>query len=232
MSLRISDITPFTTIDFPGRLAAVLWCRGCPLDCAYCHNADLRAPCAGPNDPSWSDVIDFLTRRRGRLNGVVFSGGEPLAQGALPQAMAEIRALGYATALHSSGINPARMEKALPLCDWVGFDAKAPFDRYETVTGVKGSGAKALESLKMLLVSGLAYEVRMTVDPALTSERDIMDLADTLVAIGVETFRLQEVSGLETPLPESLCARLAPLFRDFEVRRASTADSNPLSFAA
>lgn len=167
--------------------------------------------------------MTFLHRRRGVLDGVVFSGGEPLTQRALPDAMQEIRALGYRTALHTAGTSPVRLSAALPLCDWVGFDAKAPFDRYETVTGVRGSGARALESLDILLESGAAHEVRTTFDTALLNEEDLLELANTLAGRGVRVYRLQEVSGMPRPVSTDLVRRLGALFPDFEIRRAVAA---------
>lgn len=227
MALRISDLTPFTTLDFPGCLAAVVWCRGCPLDCAYCHNPDLRAPCSAVSDPPWERALDFLRHRRGVLDGVVFSGGEPLMQGALPEAMEQVRALGYKVALHTAGMTPIRFARVLPLCDWVGFDAKAPFSRYEIVTGVKGSGDKALESLRMLLASGTAHEVRTTVDSCLMSEEDMTELAGSLAVLGVRVYRLQDVSGTQNSVSQALADRIAPMFADFEIRRGASALPNP-----
>ena len=88
--LRIGGITPLTTIDFPGRLAAVLYGQGCPWRCGYCHNPELldaTTPAAVP----WPEVLAFLKSRQGLLDGVVFSGGEPTLQAALPAALAEVR---------------------------------------------------------------------------------------------------------------------------------------------
>ncbi len=123
--MRIGGITPLTTIDFPGRLAAVVYCQGCPWRCSYCHNPELldaTAPAAVP----WPQVLAFLQSRRGLLDGVVFSGGEPTLQAALPAALAEVRAMGFATGLHTGGMYPERLAAVLPLLDWVGLDVKGP----------------------------------------------------------------------------------------------------------
>jgi hypothetical protein len=89
--LRIGGLTPLTSLDYPGELAAVVYCRGCPWRCPYCHNADLQ-DAAGPAALGWRDIVTFLEGRRGLLDAVVLSGGEPTAQQALPAALAEIRA--------------------------------------------------------------------------------------------------------------------------------------------
>ena len=123
--LRVGGITPLTSIDFPGRLAAVLYGQGCPWRCGYCHNPELldaTTPAAVP----WPEVLAFLKSRQGLLDGVVFSGGEPTLQAALPAALAEVRALGFQTALHTGGMYPERLHALLPLLDWVGLDIKGP----------------------------------------------------------------------------------------------------------
>lgn len=104
--LEIGGLTPLTTIDFPGRLAAVVFCQGCPWRCGYCQNAHLIPPSAEKRVP-WADVLAFLERRRGLLEGVVFSGGEPTLQAGLPEALRQVRDLGFATGLHTAGPSPS-----------------------------------------------------------------------------------------------------------------------------
>lgn len=180
-ALAVGGLVPFTTIDFPGRLAAVVFCQGCPWRCAYCHNPHLLPRGAGTRP--WAEVLDWLATRLGLLDGVVFSGGEPLLQRGLPAALAEVRALGFATALHTAGIYPERLAAALPLLDWVGFDVKAPFAGYAPITGCDG-GPAARAALELLLASGVAHEIRCTVPPQLDAAAlDRMDAE--LAGLGV-----------------------------------------------
>ncbi|HEX7972614.1 MAG TPA: anaerobic ribonucleoside-triphosphate reductase activating protein, partial [Thiobacillus sp.] len=153
--LRVGGLTPLSTTDWPGQLAAVVFCQGCPWRCGYCHNPDL-IPARGANEIPWDDVLAFLHRRQGLLDGVVFSGGEPTLQAALPDAMREVRALGFRIGLHTGGAYPQRLAAVLPLVDWVGFDVKAPFADYARITGAAGSGARALAGLQQVLASGVA----------------------------------------------------------------------------
>lgn len=166
--LALGGLVPFTTIDFPGRLAAVLFCQGCPWRCSYCHNQHLqpRSACAPNSALQWPQVLTWLASRQGLIDGVVFSGGEPLLQKALPSAITEVRSMGFATALHTAGIYPQRLAAVLPLLDWVGFDVKAPFDAYAPIVGCNG-GPAARESLQLLLASGVDYDIRCTVPPEL-----------------------------------------------------------------
>jgi len=188
--LRVGGFANFSTCDWPGELVATVFTQGCPWNCGYCHNP-LLLPVKGENELSWDDVITVLRRRRALLDGVVFSGGEPTLQVALPDAIREVKALGFRVGLHSAGPYPERLAKILPQIDWIGFDVKAPFDSYDRVTGVPGSGAKACDCLDHILRSGVAYEVRTTVHPRLLDLAMITRLADDLQARGVNNYALQ-----------------------------------------
>ncbi len=227
--LRVGGLTPLSTTDWPGMLAAVVFCQGCPWRCRYCHNPGL-IPARGDNEIAWRDVLDFLRRRQGLLDGVVFSGGEPTLQAALPDAMREVRALGFRIGLHTGGMNPQKLVALLPLVDWVGMDVKAPFDDYSRITGVAGSGTRALAGLQQVLASGVDHEIRTTVHPALLDDAAVAGMAHDLAARGVrhyviQAFRRQGCAdqGLsrsavrERPLQE-LGESLAPSFERFSVR--------------
>ncbi|MBK5964079.1 anaerobic ribonucleoside-triphosphate reductase activating protein [Thiocystis minor] len=188
-SLRIGGLTRLTTIDYPGELAAVIFCQGCPWRCRYCHNRDLLDPDAN-TVIDWREVIQFLTQRRGLLDAVVFSGGEPTAQQALSSAMSEARGLGFKIGLHTSGAYPERLRRLLPLLDWVGLDIKALPEDYDRITGVEGSGKPAWESLSRLLESGIALEVRTTVMPDWTPP-EVAAIAHALADVGVKNYALQ-----------------------------------------
>jgi len=188
--LRVGGLTPLSTTDWPGMLAAVVFCQGCPWRCGYCHNPGL-IPARGDNEIPWEDVLAFLRRRQGLLDGVVFSGGEPTLQPELAEAMREVRALGFKIGLHTGGAYPRRLAEVLPLVDWVGLDAKAPFADYARITGVDGSGERALSSLEVVLASGVAHEIRTTVHPALLADADVVDLAQDLSARGVKRYVIQ-----------------------------------------
>src|SRR5690242_19840999 len=128
--LNIGGFVPFSATDYPDHLCAVVFCQGCPWRCGYCHNAHLQAA-AARTSIRWQDVLVFLGTRRGLLDAVVFSGGEPTMQRALPDAMREVKAQGFKVGLHTAGIYPRKLAMLLPLVDWTGLDVKAPFDRYE-----------------------------------------------------------------------------------------------------
>jgi len=191
----VGGITPFTTTDFPGRLAAVLFLQGCPWRCGYCHNPHLvparRDAEDGSREQAWDDVLAFLRGRRGLLDAVVFSGGEPTAQPGLAGAIRDVRALGFAIGLHTGGAYPRRLATVLPLVDWVGFDVKAPASQYPLVTGIDGSGTAALASLRLVGDSGVAHEIRTTVHPALVPDAALLRMAGDFAELGVRRWVLQ-----------------------------------------
>lgn len=156
--LRVGGLTRLSSCDYPGKLAAVVYCQGCAWRCTYCHNPELQ-PARGAFEIAWPEVTAFLEKRRGLLDAVVFSGGEPTQQPGLAAAMREVKAMGFLVGLHTAGVVPRRLAEVLPLVDWVAMDAKAPFAGHERVTGIAGSGARARASLDLLFASGVAREV-------------------------------------------------------------------------
>jgi pyruvate formate lyase activating enzyme len=194
--LRVGGLVRLSTCDWPGELVATIFCQGCPWSCGYCHNPHLIPP-EGPGRIDWATVRRFIESRRGLLDGVVFSGGEPTLQAALPEAIAQVRALGFRIGLHSGGPYPARFARLLPLLDWVGFDVKAAFDDYARITGVSGSGDRARESLTMLVASGVACDVRTTVQPGLLDAADLARLDADLGGLGLGPTRRQTYRAVE-----------------------------------
>lgn len=190
--LRVGGMVPLTTIDYPGQLACVLFCQGCAWRCRYCHNPQLIPP-RGTEEVDWRRVMAFLQRRQDLLDAVVFSGGEPTLQDALPGAMEEVRAMGFRIGLHSAGIKPAAFAKALAGADWVGFDVKALPEDCQAITRVEGSGTANWRSLEHLLASDVDYECRTTVHWHLFEPARLLSLAQRLSALGVKRFAVQLV---------------------------------------
>jgi pyruvate formate lyase activating enzyme len=231
--LRVGGLTPFTSIDFPGQLSAVVWVQGCPWRCGYCHNPHLQSRDAlAAGSRPWPDVVSWLGRRVGLIDAVVFSGGEPTIDAGLRGAMEEVRALGLAVGLHTGGIYPRRLAEVLPLVDWVGVDVKAPLSRPELLDEVVGVPAVAdhvARSLAEVLLSGVKFECRTTAHPAYLAEPDLLSLAAELSLLGVQNYAVQiarPVAG--APLALDACAgypsatalaQFEALFSTFTLRR-------------
>ena len=179
-----------STTDYPGRLAAVLFCQGCPWRCRYCHNPHLIAAQAPP-EREWAAALDFLRSRVGLLDAVVFSGGEPTLQEGLAGAIEDVKRLGFSIGLHTAGPYPEKLAAVLPLIDWVGLDVKAPFERYDEVNGAAGSGEKVRESLRLIVESAVDHECRTTVHAALFSACELSALSESLFALGARRHVLQ-----------------------------------------
>lgn len=227
--LVLGGITQFTTIDFPGRMAAVFFTRGCTWRCRYCHNSHLHS-FRGEAIP-FEKALRFLDKRGGLLDGVVFSGGEPTAQRGLAEAMQEVRDRGFQVGLHTTGMFPGQLESVLGLCDWVGMDVKAPFRSYDAVTGRPASVFGPRESVGLLVKSGVEHEFRTTVHPILHSEEAILEMASDLKKRGARRYVLQKFRAAgcgdgelnRYPIPadypsKALRKKLESLFASFEVR--------------
>ena len=229
--LPLGGITPFTTIDFPGRLAAVLYTQGCAWRCRYCHNSHLWQ-FNSDSIISFHKVLHFLENRKGLLDGVVFCGGEPTAHEGLPAAIQTVKEMGFQVALHTTGMYPGRLRKVLQACDWVGMDIKAPFLSYQKITQTEQSGTKPLESVGVVLESGIEYEFRTTVHPALLSEENILEIARELCDRGAKYFALQafhpkgclDETLKNTAVPTELISNnlkneLSSMFESFQIRQ-------------
>lgn len=178
--LRIAGLVPLSTVDWPGHLVATVFCQGCPWRCAYCHNTAILDPHT-PGAVEYSALADLLERRRGLLDGVVFSGGEATMQHALVPAARAVREHGYQVGLHTGGAFPTRLQALLgvdadgkrtaaPVVDWVGFDVKAAPGGYSSLVGRSGAWERSAASLRLLLASGVDHELRMTVTPQLIEQ--------------------------------------------------------------
>lgn len=189
--LIVGGIVSLTTVDYPGHLAVVVFCQGCPWRCKYCHNKHLR-PLTSNDGLPWDDVVELIKARKNFIDSVVFSGGEPLVQNDLQYAIEEIKSLNLLIGLHTSGSLSQRFAKIVGLVDWVGLDVKAPFQNYEIITNIEHSGIAASESLDILLASGVSYEVRITLDPILSID-DVSDILKELYERGVQVVALQNV---------------------------------------
>ncbi len=217
--IRIGGLQPMTGLDFPGRLAAVLFLQGCPWHCRYCHNPHLLAPQSDALIP-FDDVLAFLDRRRGLLDGVVFSGGEPTLQPRLHEAMREVRARGFAVGLHTGGMYPRQLERLLPLLDWVGLDIKAPAAHYDAITQRRNSARNITRSLRLLVDSGIDFECRTTWHPGLFDEDALHALGGELAAAGVRHWALQrcrDATATQSWHAPDL-SRLAGYFEAFQFR--------------
>ena len=208
LSIKIGGAERFSLVDYPDKIAAVLFLQGCPWRCPFCYNTHLQNSKAVEQIDTEA-FFSFLEKRKGKLDAVVFSGGEPLLQVGLPEAVKKAKELGFYVGLHTGGFNPEAFAEVLPLVDWVGFDIKAPFDEkhYQRATGSQTPLENILKSLDTLIKSGKNFETRTTCDPRLLSRDDIYAIADNLKARGVTNYHLQKYRPIpsDTESTEEMC---------------------------
>lgn len=206
--LRIGGLTPLTTIDYPHHLSCVIYCQGCSWRCRYCHNPDMLVT-NRESSHDWHEILEFLERRKGLLEAVVFSGGEPLTQKHLLSSIQQVKNLGFKIGLHTSGSLPKRLEQVLPFIDWVGFDVKDIIDHVDAISQVKGSGENNWQSLKLLIDSGVEFQCRTTVHWQLIDTTRLTKLTQKLALLGISDYVIQ-FSRTETMLDPDLGYSVLP----------------------
>ncbi len=230
--IKIGDVETFSIVDFPDTISAVVFMQGCPWRCPFCYNKILQNQ-AQESNVNWPKFLEFLQKRKGVLEGVVFSGGEPLLQDKdLEMAIDDVKAIGYKVGLHTGGFYPEALQKIVKKTDWVGLDIKAPLKPkiYKDITGGRADVKKVIESLNILIASKVHFECRTTCDPRFLGINDIYEIAEYLHKLGVQEYYLQKyrpVDGDTTSEDEvnkffnnfSLQAYLHNIFPIFESRK-------------
>lgn len=216
----IGGLVPFSTVDWPGQLAAVVFIAGCPWRCHYCHNPELQTRAARYD---WRDTRAFLRSRAGLLDAVVFSGGEPLSEPRLPSLIRDVKSMGYRVGLHTAGIYPLRLADVLRHLDWVGLDIKADAQGYDDITGRRDSHRPAMACLTQLLSAGTDFECRITWHPDWLAEERLLAMAQALARRGVRRFAVQAARGApNVPTARMLSPRgqasMAQWFEEFAYR--------------
>jgi pyruvate formate lyase activating enzyme len=174
--VRIGGFLPLTLSDFPGHTAAIVFAQGCNFRCPFCHNGDLLPE--GPGRLPETEVLAKLEARRGRLSGVVLSGGEPTLQPDLPDFCAGLKGRGLAVKLDTNGSQPAVLRNLLAagLLDSIAMDVKAPPHAYARLAGVPDAWPRVQESLSLIAESGIAHLFRTTVVSDLLDERNLAEI--------------------------------------------------------
>ena len=216
--MRISGLQKLSMVDYPGKLAATVFTGGCNLRCPFCHNAGLvRTPLAGPN--LTDEVLEYLQKRRGILDGVCVPGGEPLLQPDLEGFLRKVKEMGYAVKLDTNGMLPQRLGVLLAtkLVDYVAMDIKSSPDGYAAATGTDADVSAVTDSLSILRQSGIPFELRTTAVRGIHTEADFAAIGEwlgevpayfiqrfvdsgQLLGSGFDAFSPEEMERLLTPV--------------------------------
>jgi len=187
----IGGLQKFSLLDYPGRLSAIVFTKGCNFRCQFCYNPMLVWPIEVSKSKyahlkngeqqkvhptiNQDELFVFLKSRAGKLDAVVLTGGEPCLQKDLPEFIRKIKALGFLVKLDTNGSHPEVLAKLIKekLVDYIAMDLKAPENKYKEVTGVKADFKKIRRSVKLIMRSDRSYEFRTTVVPGLINKDDI-----------------------------------------------------------
>ena len=190
--MRIGGFQRASLIDYSGKVCAVVFAQGCNFRCPYCHNPELVYPELFNNPIPDKEILAFLEKRKGLIDGVVITGGEPLLQPDVEGFIKEVKEMGYAVKLDTNGSKPQKLKALLVenLIDYIAMDYKSPLEKYSSIVHAEVNIDDIRKTLRMLVESGLPYEVRTTLFRGLTMD-DVLRMMKELNNYGVENYYLQ-----------------------------------------
>lgn len=196
--MQIGGFHPASFNNYPGRVAAVVFSQGCNFRCPYCHNAGL-IDCDRPARFDEQDILARLAKRRGKLAGVVISGGEPTLQKDLTSFCRRLSEMGYPVKIDTNGSRPAVLAELLAagVVEYIAMDLKAPLPQYERLAGVPVDIEEICQSIALIIDSGIAHHFRTTVDESLLSARDLEEIR-TLIPAG-SLYTVQQLKEVSSP---------------------------------
>ncbi len=193
--MMLAGFQKMTLIDYPGKIAATVFTAGCNFRCPFCHNPELVE--LSPETLALfhgrdKEFFIFLEKRKGILDGICITGGEPTVQRDIIPFMRKIKDMGFLVKLDSNGTRPEVLEEVFRegLADYVAMDIKNGANRYEETTNAPVSMENIRKSVKLIMESGISYEFRTTVVPGIHTEADFDGIAELIE--GAEVYYLQE----------------------------------------
>lgn len=191
-SMILGGFQKLTLLDYPGKIAATVFTLGCSFRCPFCHNPELVDLRLAHNEESEKEFFDFLKKRKGKLEGVCITGGEPTIQPDIIDFIKKIKEMGFLVKLDSNGTRPDVLKKIFDqkLVDYVAMDIKSDLDNYEKVVGTKIDKDRIRLSVNLIRNSRIPYEFRTTVVPGLHEEKDFLEIAKWIS--GAQAYYLQE----------------------------------------
>ncbi len=172
----------FSLVDYPKKIAAIVFLPNCNFRCPYCYNSSLVLTPESGSDIKEIEILDFLKSRQGKLDALVITGGEPSLHPSLPKFLKKVKNLGFLVKIDTNGTNPSFIEFLLKnkLVDYIAMDIKAPLEKYEKITNVITNIDLIKKTISLIQNSNIDYEFRITLLPKLISEKDILKIAKEL----------------------------------------------------
>lgn len=218
--MLIGGIQKFSLLDYPKKVAAIVFTQGCGFRCKYCHNAELVLPEKYQKPIPEKDIFDFLQKRVGKLDGIVISGGEPTLQKDLFDFITKIKNMGFLVKLDSAGIFPEKIEYLIKnkLIDYIAMDFKAPLSKYQNIVTTDIDTNNIKKSSEIIINSKINHEFRTTIASALLTPKDIIKIAQTIK--GAQTLALQKfIPHKDVNLPEGTFSEKSFKFLKTEVEK-------------
>ena len=199
--MQIKGLVKTSIVDYPGRIATVVFVGGCNFRCPYCYNADLVLRPESLPDIEVGEVLRLLAERRGFVDGVVITGGEPTLQADL-DLFREVKALGFAVKLDTNGYHPHSLHRLLQegLLDYVAMDVKGPLEKYSLAAGRRVNTRRIEDSIQLVLSSEIEHEFRTTVVPGMVAVKDVDAIAQSIA--GARRYFLQQFRPSLTLAPQ------------------------------
>jgi pyruvate formate lyase activating enzyme len=190
--MKIGGLQKVSLINYPELICAVVFLQGCNFKCSYCHNPELVEPRLFQPCIKENEVLDFLDTRKGKLDAVTITGGEPTIQDDLAPFIKQIKKMKFAIKLDTNGSQPQVIRALLDkkLLDFIAMDIKAPLEKYESVVKVPVNSDSIKESIKLILKAKIPYEFRTTVVESQLEEKDIQQIARLIP--GADRYVLQK----------------------------------------
>ena len=213
--MKIHGLQKMTLLDFPGKVACTVFLGGCDFRCPFCHNYELIDGTASPVMES-DELLRFLETRKGLLDGVAITGGEPCLHRDLPQLLKEIRAMGFATKLDTNGFHPDMLETVLSekLADYVAMDIKNSKEKYAATCGLQTVDMEPIcRSVSLLMSGNTEYEFRTTVVKELHEEKDFEEIGSMIA--GAKRYFLQAFTDRDSVPFDNLSAPGAEEMRKY-----------------
>ncbi len=191
-------------MDYPGKVAAVVFTQGCNFRCPFCHNADLVLPAQFQNPISEEDILRFLDQRKGLLQGVAVTGGEPMIQPDLLPFLKRVKTMGFLVKADTNGSRPDVLKSLIQqeLVDYVALDIKTSLRRYSAACGVKVNTDSIVESIKILLRAPIDYEFRSTMVRPFINGEDLEEMRPFLTQ--AKRYVLQDFVGRSNLIDSSV----------------------------
>ncbi|MBI3309192.1 MAG: anaerobic ribonucleoside-triphosphate reductase activating protein [Candidatus Melainabacteria bacterium] len=188
--LPIKGIQKTTLIDYPDKIASIIFIGGCNFQCPYCHNRDLVLNHINLPTITEKEVFEFLNKRKKYIEGVVISGGEPTLNPGLVEFITKIKDLGLLIKIDTNGSNPTVLKELIDKIDYIAMDIKAPLGKYQQITRARVNKENIQESIDLIKNSKVDYEMRMTFVPSMIDKQDIEEIGKLLK--GVKQFYIQQ----------------------------------------